>query len=264
VTVVPAVGRALSGARVLASAHQHPRMSFVVRADLHFFFEMSAEPPFAVLRTSKTWRIAAAAATGSSPPASTTTKRGPTVSSVAARPSESDPTLGSHTVQYVAGAYYDSSSARMVLTYGVGDHSGMVTSIRIQQVFRMLAEVGTTQYAACLATRRQIQTPGRRDYAFIGVCEDAACQPVDGVVLALCPTLCSHYPYSCDGAAELSQRLAERGNATNPAAMAERVNIARSFAGLAEAATASGVGLQGEFGSGTLTPMLKRAPREQT
>ena len=105
---------------------------------IHFFFSFEPNPPFAILRTSKPFRI------------------------LRNRPSGSEPwTWLPQATQYVGGLYVH--EGRVVLTFGVSDVLSAETSISVKEMFGLLEE-HSTERPFCQA-----------ELTSVGRCDDAPC-----------------------------------------------------------------------------------------
>lgn len=157
----------------------------------HAFYEMQAEPPFAVLRTSRPFRFS------DSPPDSAT--RGAVIRT----------SWASTGIQYAMGLYLHPSSSstshahskRVVITYGVADMQAMTTSIQLSTVYRMLSdsEVQPSQYRSCMARGWDQKA-----------CAETACDRPRNrheVNIVVCPNLCTHYDYKCNEVTMMARRM---------------------------------------------------------
>jgi hypothetical protein len=199
---------------------------------LHFFYEMQAQPPFAILRASKSFRFFS-----SPPPTLQHSNAGAT--SVANRGSRNEREMrevnlarGAYNLQYIAGMYLSRDQKRVVLTYGVGDRASMRTAMRVDHVFRMLEDEvdGSQQYFTCLAHSTNLAP---------AVCIDYTCgqniSSSHGPLLVTCPTLCHAYPYTCDDAGELTKKVVAAAEQNQEAPEVMRHRLARSASALQEA-----------------------------
>ena len=172
---------------------------------------MEAEPPFAILRTSRPFRLSDA---GYAVPV----------------PSQKG-------VQYMVGLYlerntsYDVAhhgasgggheSRRVTMTYGLMNHYSMKTSIQLGTIYRMLAdsEADPAQYRSCMVSTRgdgqcresncrapdtpskfvNPHAPERGLSQFVSP-HRGGDQPItpEDVKLAVCPNLCTKYNYECN------------------------------------------------------------------
>ena len=181
---------------------------------------MEAEPPFAILRTSRPFRLSDA---------------GYAVPKVAR---ENGVTFERDKgVQYIVGLYlerntsYDGAhhgasggrheSRRVTMTYGLMNHYSMKTSIQLGTIYRMLAdsEADPAQYRSCMVSTRgdgqcresncrapdtpskfvNPHAPERGLSQFVSPHRggDQPITPKD-VKLAVCPNLCTKYNYECN------------------------------------------------------------------
>ena len=143
---------------------------------LHFFFSFASEPPFEVLQASQTFRLRSRA-----------------------RDSVRDG------VQFVSGVYLQGETEQLVMTYGVGDRVAYQTSLRVDEVFRMLTDRGdgSERYRYCAAAHDS----GRHS---IYSCDDSMCEGDGGPVLALCQGRCGRWPWNCDLVSEWSGTISDR------------------------------------------------------
>ena len=172
---------------------------------------MEAEPPFAILRISRPFRLSDA---GYAVPV----------------PSQKG-------VQYMVGLYlerntsYDVAhhgasgggheSRRVTMTYGLMNHYSMKTSIQLGTIYRMLAdsEADPAQYRSCMVSTRgdgqcresncrapdtpskfvNPHAPERGVSQFVSP-HRGGDQPItpEDVKLAVCPNLCTKYNYECN------------------------------------------------------------------
>ena len=143
---------------------------------LHFFFSFASEPPFEMLQVSKTFRLHSRVQDG--------LREG---------------------VQYVSGLYLQTGDTeQLVMTYGLGDHEAMETSLPVEEAFRMLADRGdgSENYRFCATAHNS--RPSRYS------CDDSACEGVNVPVLALCHGRCGRWPWNCDPVEEWSDTLSGR------------------------------------------------------
>ena len=143
---------------------------------LHFFFSFASEPPFEVLQASQTFRLRSRA-----------------------RDSVRDG------VQFVSGLYLQDETEQLVMTYDVGERVAYQTSLRVDEVFRMLTDRGDgrERYRYCAAAHHS----GRHSsYS----CDDSVCEGDGGPVLALCQGRCSRWPWNCDPVSEWSGTISGR------------------------------------------------------
>ena len=181
---------------------------------------MEAEPPFAILRTSRPFRLSDA---------------GYAVPKVAR---ENGVTFERDKgVQYIVGLYlerntsYDGAhhgasgggheSRRVTMTYGLMNHYSMKTSIQLGTIYRMLAdsEADPAQYRSCMVSTRgdgqcresncrapdtpskfvNPHAPERGVSQFVSP-HRGGDQPItpEDVKLAVCPNLCTKYNYECN------------------------------------------------------------------
>ena len=181
---------------------------------------MEAEPPFAILRTSRPFRLSDA---------------GYAVPKVAR---ENGVTFERDKgVQYIVGLYlerntsYDGAhhgasggpheSRRVTMTYGLMNHYSMKTSIQLGTIYRMLAdsEADPAQYRSCMVSTRgdgqcresKCQAPdtpskfvnphaSERGVSQFVSPHRGGDQPItpEDVKLAVCPNLCTKYNYECN------------------------------------------------------------------
>ena len=140
----------------------HYRVHFGVY--IHFFFSFEPNPPFAILRTSKPFRI------------------------LRNKHNSSERwTWRPHPIQYVGGLYLH--EGRVVLTFGSSDLYSAETSISVKEMFGLLEE-HNAQQPFCQA-----------ELTSIGRCDDVPCDG-SGPLVALCPKMCDRYDYSCDSIAD--------------------------------------------------------------
>lgn len=183
--------------RFISAYHFRPGPNLVY---FHGFFEMQAQPPFALLRTSRVFRVQPLGVDGST-----------TFLDVQGKG-----------IQYIAGLHLSGAAnatsaskgsshrRRVVISYGAFDKIAMTTSIRLETIYRLLADVGETRYASCTARWGN------------GRCDETSCargreeaapergQPsaVD-VTLAVCPLACGYHPYTCDDTARLARKFSK-------------------------------------------------------
>ena len=108
-------------------------------------------------------------------------------------------------VQYVSGLYLQTGDTeQLVMTYGLGDHEAMETSLPVEEAFRMLADLGdgSENYRFCATAHNS--RPSRYS------CDDSACEGVNVPVLALCHGRCGRWPWNCDPVEEWSDTLSRR------------------------------------------------------
>ena len=122
--------------RFLTVAHFRTAGSAAVY--LHCFVELQPGPPFTVVRTSKTFRFfgARGGADGS--------VSMPVVNVTAAPP-----------IQYIAGAYASADGSSLILTYGAGDRSALITSIAVDEVMSDRLDASTHPPQARTRTHAQ-------------------------------------------------------------------------------------------------------------
>ena len=181
---------------------------------------MEAEPPFAILRTSRPFRLSDA---------------GYAVPKVAR---ENGVTFERDKgVQYIVGLYLERNtsddgahhgasggrheSRRVTMTYGLMNHYSMKTSIQLGTIYRMLAdsEADPAQYRSCMVSTRgdgqcresncrapdtpskfvNPHAPERGLSQFVSP-HRGGDQPItpEDVKLAVCPNLCTKYNYECN------------------------------------------------------------------
>jgi len=190
--------------RFISAYHFRPGPNLVY---FHGFFEMQAQPPFALLRTSRVFRLQPLGVDGSTTFLETQGKG----------------------IQYIAGLHLSGAAnatsaskgsshrRRVVISYGAFDKIAMTTSIRLETIYRLLADVGETRYASCTARwgngRCDETSCARREARPAIGREEAASergQPsaVD-VTLAVCPLACGYHPYTCDDTARLARKFSQ-------------------------------------------------------
>ena len=125
---------------------------------VHLFFAFEPVPPFAILSVSKTFRL------------------------LSGSPDPRDSSSVQHQVEYIAGMY--THAGRVILTYGAADAHSAETSISEKELFALLND-------------REARWPFCLPKVAASVCDDRTCSAA-GPIVAICPTMCTSFPWSCD------------------------------------------------------------------